>query len=107
MQHIVNVIERHNYRTLGIFPVVLRLSRRFKSCSKANVSEGVEVFIGGGVLADGGVEADCCFGFAATDAGTKDIIVVEGFGAGTEGPLPAAFPDLTPGPEPFGLALAG
>ena len=71
---------------------MLRLSIRLRSCSKANVS-GVEVFIGG--VAAGGAAA-CCLGFADTEAGTNDIIVVAGFVGVAEGPV-AGFPALKPG----------
>lgn len=59
-------------------PVILRLSSRFKSCSKTDVFEGVEVFAGGEIVAAGGAEEECCF--ADTEAGTKDIIEVVGLG---------------------------
>jgi hypothetical protein len=57
---------------------------RLRSCSKAVVLEAEDV--GGGTAAAAGAEeARCCsgfgFGFAETDAGTKDIIVVAGLGA--------------------------
>ena len=57
---------------------------RLRSCSKAIVLESED--IGAGTAADAGAEeASCCsgfgFGFAETDAGTKDIIVVAGLGA--------------------------
>lgn len=74
---------------------MLRLSKRLRSCSKARVSAGVEVFIAGAAAVVGGVETLRCF--AATDAGTKDIMVVEGFGAGTGEPLVAALSNLGPG----------
>lgn len=91
--------KRHNYRTLGVSPVILRLSNRLRSCSKVDVSEGADAFVGGGVPVEGGVEAEeCCF--AATEAGTNDIIEVAGFGAEVAGLLPGAFP-LAAGPGPF------
>ena len=70
-----------NYRAP---PVTLRLSMRLRSCSKAIVLESED--IGAGTAAEAGAEdASCCsgfgFGFAETDAGTKDIIVVAGLGA--------------------------
>lgn len=50
---------------------------RLRSCSKASVSVGTEVWTGGETgVAPGGV-LECCF--AATEAGTKDIIEVAGF----------------------------
>jgi hypothetical protein len=68
---------------------MLRLSKRLRSCSKAKES-GVEVFIGG--VATGGAAA-WALGFAETEAGTKDIIVVAGFVGVAEGPV-AGFPAL-------------
>jgi hypothetical protein len=61
------------------------------------VSEGVDVFIAGAVAGAEGVEAFRCF--AATEDGTKDIMVVEGFGAGAGEPL-TALSNLGPGPDP-------
>jgi hypothetical protein len=51
----------------------------------------VEVYMGG--VADGAAAAGC-LGFADTEAGTKDIIVVAGFVGVAEG---AGFPVLKPG----------
>jgi hypothetical protein len=67
------IIERQTH-----YQVMFKLSMRLRSCSKANVLGGVEVFIGGGGPAAVGGAEDECF-FAATEAGTKDIIDVAGF----------------------------
>jgi len=69
-----------------VSPVALRLSKRFKSCSIADVSEGMHVFAGGGIVAAGGAEEECCF--ADTEAGTNDIIEVVGLGTLTGCVLP-------------------
>jgi hypothetical protein len=72
---------------------------RLRSCSRANVS-GVAVFGGGAAVAvAGGAEAASwsagfAFGFADTEAGTKDIIVVAGLGAVAGGALAAGLPCL-------------
>lgn len=87
--------EKADYLTPDVSPVELRLSKRLRSCSKANVSEGVEVFIAGAVAVAAGVEVFRCL--AATEEGTKDIIVVEGLGADAGGPFMAGLP----GPGPF------
>lgn len=57
--------------------------------------------MGGGTAVAGGAEAASCsagfaFGFADTDAGTKDIIVVAGLGAVAGGALAAGRPCLGP-----------
>jgi hypothetical protein len=85
-----------NYRTPDALSVILRLSMRLRSCSKANVFGGVEVFIGGGPAAVGGAEDECFF--AATEAGTKDIIDVAGFLAEAAALMAFAGGDLIPGP---------
>jgi hypothetical protein len=90
-----NKKRRHGYTTPCGSPAVLRLSMRFKSCSKVIVSEGAEV-LGAGRLVEAGVACLCCF--AATEAGTKDIIDVEGFDGDAEGPFTAAFPGRDVGP---------
>jgi len=79
--------------------VVVKFSKRLRSCSKANVSGGVGAagaFTGGGVAVEGGVE-EACF-FAATDAGTKDIVDVGGFLTEAGAPLVPALLELKPGP---------
>lgn len=77
---------------------MLRLSKRLRSCSKAKVSEGVDVFIAGAAVGAVGAEVLRCL--AATDEGTKDIMVVEDFGADAGEPLAAALSNLGPGPDP-------
>ena len=78
---------------------------RLRSCSKANVSE-VEACGGGAAAATGADVACCCsgfgFGFAETEAGTKDIMVVAGRGADA-GEALAGLPCL--GPCPWKLPL--
>lgn len=94
-------VEKNVYLTIDTSPAVLRLSKRLRSCSKANVSEGVDVFIGGAAGAAGvtaGAEVLRCL--AATEAGTNDIIVVEGLGAGAGDPFVAALSNLGLGPDP-------
>jgi hypothetical protein len=68
----------------------LRLSKRLRSCSKDNVSEGVEVFIGETPAVAAGADVLRCL--AATEEGTKDIILVGGFAAEAGGPLVAVLP---------------
>jgi hypothetical protein len=70
---------------------------RLRSCSKANVLGGVEVFIGGGPAAVEGAEDESCFGLAETEAGTKDIIEVAGFLTETGVPLEPGLVALAPG----------
>lgn len=71
-------------------PTTLRLSMRLRSCSRANAS-GVEVCKEGAAATAGADEACCSsglgFGFAETEAGTKDIMVVAGRGADAGGAL--------------------
>ena len=99
-----------DYLTLDVSPAELRFSKFLRSCSKDDELEGAEVFICGvGAGAAEGVVAG--FRFAATDAGTKDIIDMEGFGADAGGLFTAAFrglgPGPGPGPGPVMLLLAG
>lgn len=75
------------------------LSRRFKSCSKANVSGGGDAFACGQVIVGAGVEEECFF--AATDEGTKVIIEVAGFLTDAGAPLTPALLELKPGPLAF------
>jgi hypothetical protein len=82
-------MSNYDYLTLDS-AVGLRLSKRLRSCSTDNVSEGVEVFIGGGPAVAAGAEVLRCL--AATDAGTNDIMLVGGFGAEAGGALAAALP---------------
>jgi hypothetical protein len=72
---------------------------RLRSCSKANVLGGVEVFIGGGPAAVDGAEEACGFGFAETEAGTNDIMEVAGFLADAAAPLLPALADFIPLPK--------
>jgi hypothetical protein len=76
---------------------------RLRSCSKAKVLGGVEVFIGGGPAAVEGVEDESCFGLAETEAGTKDIIEVAGFLTEAGVPLKPDLFALAPGAPPLGL----
>lgn len=76
---------------------------RLRSCSKANVLGGVEVFIGGGPAAVEGAEDESCFGLAETEAGTKDIIEVAGFFTEAGVPLKPALFALAPGGVAPGL----
>ena len=95
-----------NYRAPEVSSVVVKFSKRLRSCSKANVSGGVGAagtFTGGAVAVEGGVE-EACF-FAATDAGTKDIIDVGGFLTEASAPLLPALLELKPGP--LGLFFDG
>lgn len=88
-----------DYLTLDVSPAELRLSKRLRSCSKDDESEGVEVFIcGAGAGAAEGMVAG--LRFAATDAGTKDIMVTAGLGADAGGLFMAALRGLGPGPGP-------
>lgn len=96
MQDIAGIDKGHNYRTPGASSVILRLSKRLRSCSKAKVSEGVEVAIDGGAAAEGGAEEECFF--AATEEGTKDIIEVAGFLTEAGAPFVPARIGLAPGP---------
>jgi len=82
-----NFVKTTGYLTLDS-PAGLRLSRRLRSCSRDNVSEGVEVFIGEAVAAG----ADVLRCLAATEEGTKDIMLVRGFAADAGGPLAAVLP---------------
>lgn len=78
---------------------MLRLSMRLRSCSKARDS-GVELLTGGAPGAVGGAEEECFF--AATDAGTKDIMEVAGFLAEAGAPLgPALFGGFVGAPMLF------
>jgi len=99
-------INMADYLTLDVSPAELRLSKRLRSCSKVDESEGVEVFIcGAGAGATEGMVAG--LRLAATEAGTKDIMVVEGFGVDAGGLFIAALRGLGPGPGPVMLPLDG
>jgi hypothetical protein len=72
------------------------LSMRLRSCSRADVLEGIEFVVGGATVADGGAEEECFF--AATEAGTKDIMETAGFLAEVGGAATPARPVLELGP---------
>ena len=79
----------NDYLTLDS-PAGLRLSKRLRSCSRDNVLEGVAVFMGEAPAVAAGAEVLRCL--AATDEGTKDIMLVGAFGADAGGALAAVFP---------------
>jgi hypothetical protein len=96
MQEFAKVDKRQNYRTPGVSPGIFKLSKRLRSCSRDNVSDGAEVAIGGGTAAEGGADEECCF--AATEAGTKDIMETAGFLAEAGAPATPARLGLAFGP---------
>jgi hypothetical protein len=94
--------ESQDYRTPAVSSGIFRLSKRLRSCSRANVSEGVVFAASGGMAAEGAADEECFF--AATEAGTKDIMETPGFFAEAGAPVGPARPVLIPGPPAWFLA---